>query len=177
MTNQINSTQLAEILENVTKSTTISIEYVVDDARSKVKNGQKQVQKRVRIKQVFLNHDYTQKVKRLSGDENFVAEELKGKKRICSTLLQSLKTGKLLLDGKILVSESREILAYYHNNRQITAQDAEKLNLWGNSYYSPKPKSTMGRGRVSEDKDFGIINTALDNIKYIKLLGQEYVII
>jgi hypothetical protein len=171
---RITANELGELLKGITKSTICRVEYVVDDSRSKTVKGEKQVQKRVRINNVYLNHDYTKKVQNLTGDTSFVANELKGKTRVCSTLLQSDKSGELLLDGKVLAKESATILAFYHNSRQITAEQGEKLDLWSGAYYKPTEVPTMGRGLVSEEDDFRIINTTLKKIVNIKLEGEEY---
>ena len=168
---------LANLLCNITKSTICNITYLVDDSRSKSIKGIKQVQKLVNISAVYLNHDYTQKVINLSGDTSFVAQEMKGKSRVCSTLIQSDKTGELMIDGKVLNSESAKILSFYHNGKEITEAQAVAMELWTPAYFTPTNKETMGRGRVSEDNDFSIINTYLKRIVKIKLEGTLYEII
>lgn len=170
----ITSTELLELLVNETKSTVCSIMYLVDDSRSKTVKGTKQVQKLVSINHVYLNHSYENKVKNLSGNTEFVAEEMKGKKRISSTIIQSLKTNEYMIDGKVLKKESATILAYFHNSKVITEAEAVAQELWTPSYYNPTPKTTMGRGTVSEEDDFGIINTYLNRIVQIKFKGIEY---
>lgn len=170
----INTNQLAEILKNITRSTFCNIIYLVDDQRSKTIKGIKQVQKLVQISHVALNHNYTNKVVNLSGATDFVAEEMKGKTRICSTLIQSDKTQELMIDGKVLNSEVAKVLGYFHNGSEITEIKAVELELWTDSYYNPTPTKTMGRGLVSEEDNFRIINTYLSRIKQIKLEGQRY---
>jgi hypothetical protein len=170
----INPTQLADILKNITRSTFCHIVYMVDDKRSITRKGIKQVQKLVRITNVALNHNYTNKVINLSGETTFVAEEMKGKTRICSTLIQSDKTQELMIDGKVLNSEVAKVLGYFHNGNEITEAKAVSLELWTDSYYNPTKPKTMGRGLVSEEDNFRIINTYLSRIKQIKLEGQWY---
>ena len=170
----INVTQLAEILKGITRSTFCHIVYMVDDQRSKTLKGNKQIQKLVRIKSVALNHNYTNKVINLTGETSFVAEEMKGKTRICSTLIQSDKTAELMIDGKVLNSQFAEVLGYFHNGNPITEAEAVSLDLWAGSYYKPTEPKTMGRGLVSEEDNFRIINTYLSRIKQIKLEGQWY---
>ena len=171
---KISADTLAKLLCNITKSTICNITYLVDDTRSKTVKGIKEVQKLVNISAVYLNHDYTQKVINLSGDTSFVAQEMKGKSRVCSTLIQSDKTNELMLDGKVLNSESAKILAFFHNGKEITEAEAIALNLWTPSYYNPSEKTTMGRGLLNDDDNFRIINPYLINIKKIKLEGIEY---
>jgi hypothetical protein len=170
----INANQLAEILKGITKSTFCHIVYMVDDQRSKTIKGIKQVQKLVRITNVALNHNYTNKVINLSGATDFVAEQMKGKTRICSTLIQSDKTNELMIDGKVLNSEVAKVLGYFHNGNPITEIEAVSQDLWAGSYYNPTEPKTMGRGLVSEEDNFRIINTYLSRIKQIKLQGQWY---
>ena len=168
--------ELEAILVACTVSTVANVIYVVDDSRSKTKQGKKQVQKRVQISHVYLNHNYTNKVQNLTGEE-FVARPLEdfGKTRISSTIIQSLKTGAKMIDGKVLKSESAEILGYFHKGEEITEAKAIGLELWANKYYEPKEeKTTMGRGTVSKEDDFGIINTYLARIESIKLQGVTY---
>ncbi len=171
---KVTVSQLADILRPITKSTVCHVIYIVDDSRSKTVKGERQVQKMVDCKNVYLNHDYRKKIITLTGDTNFQAEELKGKTRECGTLLRSDVTNELMLDGKILKSETTEILAYLHKGEFISEAEAIAKELWTPSYYNPKPKNTMGRGTVDPENDFGIINPYLKRIHKIKLLGQWY---
>ena len=173
-TQLISVSELSEILKGITKSTFCHIVYMVDDQRSKTIKGQKQVQKLVKISHVALNHNYTNKVINLSGATDFVAEQMKGKTRICSTLIQSDKTQELMVDGKVLNTEVAKVLGYYHNGNPITEAEAIASDLWTPSYYNPTPIKTMGRGLVSEEDNFRIINTYLSRIKQIKLEGSWY---
>ena len=170
--------ELEAILIACTVSTVANIIYVVDDSRSKTVKGIKQVQKRVQISHVYLNHNYTNKVQNLT-DEKFEAKPLEdfGKTRISSTIIQSLKSGAKMIDGKVLKSESSTILGYFHNGEEITEANAIAEELWANSYFNPTPKKTMGRGTVSIEDDFGIINTYLERIETIKLQGVTYKVI
>ena len=169
LTNEV----LYDLIANV-GSKTISLEYIVDDRRSKIKNKQNLVQKHVKCNNVYLHHDYGNKVKKLSGDTTFVPQPLKGKERITPTILKSLVTNELLIDGKILYSETTKILGYFHNNKPITEAEALGNEFWGNSYFKVPEKKTMGRGIVPEENDFYIINTTFDKIVYIKINGIEY---
>ena len=174
-TKQVLTTEiLFNLLVNEKGSTICSLEYIVDDNRSKTVNKQVTIQKHVKISNCYLNHDYTKKVQKLTNDDSFEAQPLKGKERISTTILKSLSSNKLLLDGKVLKKESAKILGYFHNNKAITETDALANGFWGNSYFKPTEKITMGRGTVSEEDDFNIINTALDKIVYLKFKGIEY---
>jgi hypothetical protein len=169
--------ELFDLLVNVTRSTIVSVEYITDDTRSKQIKGQKQVQKQVKISNLYLNHKYEQKVQRLTGNEEFQSFELKGKTRISSTIIQSDKTNEYLLDGKILNSESVKIINYFHNDKIITEAEAVSLELWAGSYYNPTPKTTSGRGSVALEDDFKMITLGLDKIIKIKFNGITHNII
>lgn len=168
--------ELTNILKDVTNSTVVSVVYTVDHAKSKSVKGAKQIQKTVQINNVYLNHDYTQKVKNLTGNAEFVAQPLKGKTRVSTTLLMSDKTNALMLDGKVLNSESAKIVSLQHNGVVITEAQAIALDLWANSYYKETTKKTSGRGTVSTEDDFRIINTYLSRINRIKIQGTTYIV-
>ena len=174
---KINVGQLAAILYRITQSTVCNIIYIVDDSRSKQIKGKKQVQKMVQITHCYLNHDYTNKVKNLTGNDNFVAEPLRGKTRICGTLLKSDGTQELMIDGKVLKTKTAKVLCYFHEGKEISEAEAIALDLWADSYYKPNEKNTKGRGTVSEANDFNIINTYLSRIYRIKLQKQWYEVV
>lgn len=174
--------QLAILLANITKSTVVSLTYFVDESKSRTINGQKQVQKRVKVNNLYLNHNYTNKVQNLTGNTEFVAHELNGKERICSTIIASQSKanfGKLMLDGKILHTESTKVLGYFHNGLEIELNKNDR-NVGRNDLVAPsfyeKSTYTSGRNTVSEENDFRMITPFLDNIETIKIQGQEYLI-
>lgn len=173
---EISEKELFNLLVNETKSQTVSIEYIVDDSRSKTINGKKQVQKQVRINNLYLNHNYSNKVQNLTGDTSFQAFEMKGKTRISSTIIKSDTTEKLLLDGKILNSESVKVINLFHNEEIITESEAVSKDLWAGAYYKPKTQTTSGRGLVKVEDDFKMITLGLSNIIKIKFKGIEYLI-
>ena len=165
---------IVSLLKDVTKSTIVSIEYIVDESQSRQKQGKKQLQKHVRINNLYLNHDYTKKVQKLSGDTTFQAYELKGKTRISSTLIESDNTKDILLDGKILNTESVKHLGYFHNGEPITQANAIAKDLFAPAYYSETEKTTSGRGLLTEEEDFQMITLGIKNIIYLKCFGEEY---
>jgi hypothetical protein len=164
---------LESVLRGLTRSTVCSVTYFVDESKSRTVGGKKVLQKLVTISHVYLNHNYQNKVNNLNGTNDFVAEPLKGKTRVCSTLLSSDRDGKMMLDGKVLNKESITETIYFHNGQQIS-KDVAIMN----DYFAPnffKAKTTMGRGSVSADNDFGIINPKLDAIRKIKLEKVEMI--
>lgn len=165
---------IVSLLKDVTKSTIVSIEYIVDESQSRQIKGQKQLQKHVRINNLYLNHDYTKKVQKLSGDTTFQAYELKGKTRISSTLIESDNTKDILLDGKILNTESVKHLGYFHNGNPITQANAIAENLFAPAFFDTTKKTTSGRGLLEEEEDFKMITLGIKNIIYLKCFGEEY---
>ena len=170
----ISPSQLAELLETITRSTVVSLTYVVDDTRSKVSKGIYAIQKKVHISHLYLNHDYEKKVINLTGDTSFQAQALKGKTRICSTLLRSDKNDELLIDGNELNSATSHIVALYHDKMEITEQDGIDNDWWRPSFYNPAPEITAGRGSVDHTDNFYIVNTALAKIVELKFGGVLY---
>jgi len=165
---------IIELLGNYTKSTAIAIEYVTDESKSRTIKGEKQLQKRVYIGNLFLNHNYTNKVQNLTDNKDFEAHEMKGKSRISTTLIQSEKSGEILLDGKILKSESVKRVCFYHNGNEISEDKAKELNLFAPAYFDTDNTKTSGRGSVSVEDDFRMITLGIAKIKYIKFKGEEY---
>ena len=164
-----------DLLVDVTKSTACSIEYVVDDTTSKTINKKVSLQKHVLITHAFLNHDYTKKVQNLTGNKDFQAEELKGKKRISPTIIKSLKTEKYLLDLKILNKETVKILGYFFNGESLTKEQAKARGLFkSDDDDDDKEKTTSGRGTVSLEDDFKMITLGLDGIYKTKIFGKKY---
>ena len=165
---------IVSLLKDVTKSTIVSIEYIVDESQSRQKQGKKQLQKHVRINNLYLNHDYTKKVQKLSGDTTFQAYELKGKTRISSTLIESDTTKEILLDGKILNTKDVKHLGYFHKGEPITQANAIAENLFAPAFFDTTKKTTSGRGLLTEEQDFQMITLGIKNIIYLKCFGEEY---
>lgn len=174
--NVLTTNQLFDLLVNRTKSESCSVEYITDHNESKQVKGQKQIQKQVKINNLFLNHKYENKVRNLTGNSEFEAHELKGKTRISSTIIQSDKTSEYLLDGKILNSESVKLINLFHNGNVITEAEAVSLDLWAGAYYKPKQTTTSGRGSVAIEDDFKMITLSLSKIIKIKIGGVQYTI-
>lgn len=178
----ITTKQLAVLLATITKSTIVSLTYFVDESKSRTVKGEKLVQKRVKVNNLYLNQAYGNKVNNLNGTTDFKALPLNGKERLCSTILISKgakNKDKLMLDGKILKSESRKLLGYFHNGQKIELNKGDKnfgrVDLVAPSFYNTY-KTTSGRGSVSEENDFCMITPFLSNIESIKIQKQLYII-
>jgi hypothetical protein len=169
--------QLLAIILPITQSTVCNVIYIVDDMRSKTVKGKKQVQKMSQITHCYLNHDYQNKVQKLTENGEFQAYELNGKTKITNTILQSNSTKEFMLYGTVLKKETAKILSYFHNGNEITEAEAIAMELWTPTYYNPTPTKTMGRGTVNEENDFGLISPYLSRIYRIKVMGQWYEVI
>jgi hypothetical protein len=172
--NLLTDLKIVELLGTCTKSTTIAVEYIVDESKSRTIQGKKQLQKRVFIGNLFLNHNYTNKVQNLTDNKDFEAHEMKGKSRISTTFVVSDKTEEILLDGKILKSESVTRMGFYHNGNEISEDKAKELNLFAPAYFDTDNTKTSGRGSVSVEDDFRMITLGIAKIKYLKCFGEEY---
>jgi hypothetical protein len=172
--NLLSDSVIVELLGSYTKSTTIAIEYVVDESQSRTIKGEKQLQKRVYIGNLYLNHNYAKKVQNLTDNKDFEAHEMKGKTRVSTTLIASEKSGEILLDGKILKSESVKRIAFYHKGEEISENKAIELNLFAPAYFDKDDRKTSGRGSVSIEDDFRMITLGIAKIQYLKFKGEEY---
>lgn len=173
----VTANELATILKGITKSTVCNITYTVDESQSKTVAKVKQLQKQVTITHVYLNHKYANKVNNLNGTSDFVAKSLEqfGKFRISSTLIGATKSGNVMIDGKVLNSESIKDIQYFHLGAKITKEQAIAKELFTPAYF--KVKETKGRGTVSVENDFGIINTSLKKIDRITIAKQIYKVV
>lgn len=173
----VTANELATILKGITKSTVCNITYTVDESQSKTVAKKKQLQKQVTITHVYLNHKYANKVNNLNKTTDFVAKSLEdyGKFRISSTLIGAIKSGNVMIDGKVLNSESIKSIQYFHLGNKITKDEAIAKGLFTPAYF--KPKATKGRGTVSVENDFGIINTSLSKIDSITIAKQVYEVV
>lgn len=165
---------ITDLLLNYKKSTTIHIEYIVDEAQSRQKQGKKVLQKHVKCTHVYLNHDYKNKVRNLTGNAEFEALAMKGKERVSSTFVRAIKSGELLLDGKILNFDTVTRLGFLHNGQPISEIDAIAEDFFAPAYFAETEKTTSGRGSVSVDDDFQMFTLGIKNLIYLKFNGKEY---
>ena len=170
LTNEI----ITDLFLNYTKSTTIHIEYIVDEAQSRQKQGKKVLQKNVKCTHVYLNHDYKNKVRNLTGNAEFEALAMKGKERISSTFVKAIKSGELQLDGKILNFDTVTHLGFLHNGQPISEIDAIAEDFFAPAYFAETEKTTSGRGSVSVEDDFQMFTLGIKNMIYLKFNGKEY---
>jgi hypothetical protein len=170
----VTRTELAEILQPITGSTFVSVVYTTDVAQARTVQGKKVVQKTTEVR-AALNHAYTQKVQRLSENAEFQAAELKGKTRVSSTLIRSDKSGELMIDLKVLNPKSDvKTVAFWHDGAPISEAEAVEKNLFAPAYFAETPRTTAGRGTVSEEDNFLMLTPRLSAIESITLNGVTY---
>jgi hypothetical protein len=167
----VTAAALSEIVKNVTRSTIVSITYHVDESKSRTVKGKKQLQKTVSLT-AYLNHDYQNKVIKLTGNTEFVADPMKGKTKLSNTVLENAN-GERMLYATVLKSNPKKT-TYFHNGEEITKADAIVKELFSPSYFTEQ--TTKGRGEVDEEDDFSLISPKFTNIKELKLNGETYMV-
>jgi len=168
---QVTTAQLSNILETITRSTIVSMTYHVDESKSRTVKGQKQLQKEVTLT-AYLNHDYTNKVVKLTGNTDFTADPMKGKKKIAGAIIANERTDERMLYATVLKSNPRKTV-YFHQGEPVTKEKAIELDLFAPSYFAENT-TTKGRGEVNEEDDFALISPYLKNIIRLKVEGQEF---
>jgi len=179
---------LVELIAPIRKSELTNVYYKVDEQLSKQKKGVKQLKKLVNAPNVWLNHNYQNKVIKKTGNEDFVSEELKGRSPYLNTtsLLISDKTNECILRGIFehkMVANTPKVLTYIYNGldtetlkfgQELSSAEAVSHDLWTPKYYEPTTKKTIGRGSVSIEEDCSFVQPYIARIKYIKIKGQWY---
>lgn len=149
-----------------------SVVYFVDESGSKTVQGKKVLQKLVRVS-ITLGAKYDNRINKdlvKNGEEgNFTAQAMSGKEYINNEgiLATDTKTKTKLYLVAVVENHSKPDTIYFHEGKRISKKDAIDKGLFMPSYFTPK--TTMGRGNMSEEKDFHIINPNLDNIISLKL--------
>lgn len=178
MATKISQQQLANILKEMKGTTFATIEYFVDESKSRTINKIKQVQKLVKVN-VTLGSNYENKVNKIASVKqdmqiNFEAQEMIGKSLVGGALIKADKSGDLMLYATIENKAKRET-TYYHNGIPHTIDQLKTLDVLAPAFFAPK--STMGRGVVSVENDFSLISPKLSNIRYIKTNKMEFEIL
>ncbi len=156
-----------------------NVVYHVDESGSRVKGGKKMLQKITRVN-ITIGSNYEGRVNRdltRQGEEaNFTAQAMNGKRYINDegVLATDEKTGTKHYLVAVVEHKTKPSTVYFHEGKRIAKAKAVRRDMFADSYFAPK--NTMGRGNVSEEKDFHIINPNLDSIISITLNKQKYII-
>ena len=178
MATRISQQQLANMLKELKGTTFATIEYFVDESKSRVIAGKKQVQKLVRVN-VTLGSNYENKVNKIATvkqdmEVNFESQAMIGKSFVGGCLIKADKSGDLMLYATIEKNAKRQT-TYFHKGIPHTVEQLKPLDVLAPSFFAEKP--TMGRGLVEKENDFALISPKLSNIKYIKTNKMEFEIL
>lgn len=168
---------LAELLEfkkNISQTGVAfgSIVYFVDESGSKTKNGKKVLQKLVRVP-ITLGAKYDNRINKdlvRNGEEgNFTAQSMSGKEYVNEEgiVATDTKTRTKFYLVAVVENHTKPDTIYFHEGKRISKEKAIEMGLFMPSYFNEK--TTMGRGNMSVEKDFHIINPNVDNIISLKL--------
>jgi len=166
--------ELSEFKKHISATGTAfgSIVYFVDESGSKTVEKKKVLQKLVRVS-ITLGAKYDNRINKdlvKNGEEgNFTAQSMSGKEYINDEGIIAIdtKTRTKLYLVAVVENHAKPDTIYFHEGKRISKEDAIAKELFMPSYFAPK--TTMGRGNMSEEKDFHIINPNLDNIISLKL--------
>ena len=183
-TREVTAAELVAIVKPVTKSQPVSIVYETAHEYSRTVNKTKPLTKVTRVINAWLNHDYTKKVRNLTGDTSFQSYEMKGKTRISSTVVQADKSGLFMLDYKVLnVNDPDQCtqfftLGYKYNGVEISFEDAVKADYFTPAMFKEQAdEKTSGRGLVEFEEDFQMFTLGFDKIQRLVMGGVEYIVI
>ena len=175
--NRISKVELMDLLTASNKANFISLTYIVNESQSRTKQGKKLLQKQVSLVGT-LNFKYEAKIQRLQekqGDNaDFVAQELRGKEYVGNsrTLLTDTKTQSKFYLRMAVENHTRPITTYFNGTKEISKDSAIELDLFAPSFF--KPKTTAGRGTVTEENNFHFITPDLDRIESITINKVKY---
>jgi len=166
--------ELSEFRKHISATGTAfgKIVYFVDESGSKVKNGKKVLQKLVGVN-ITLGAKYDNRINKdlvKNGEEgNFTAQSMSGKEHLNAEGILAVDTKTRTKKYLIAVVENHITpdTIYFHEGKRISKEDAIAKGLFQPSYFAEK--TTMGRGNMSEEKDFHIINPNVNNIISLKL--------
>ena len=172
---------LSEFRKNVSATGVAfgSIVYRVDESGSKTVNKQKVLQKLVRLT-LTLGASYEKRINRdlikQEEDANFTAESMSGKEYINNEGIIAIDTKTKTKHYLIATVENhtKPDTIYFHEGKMISKEKAIEQNLFMPSYFTPK--TTSGRGNMSEEKDFHTISPNINNIISLKLNGIKRII-
>lgn len=156
-----------------------NVVYHVDESGSRTKGGKKLLQKITRVN-ITIGSNYEGRVNRdltKQGEEsNFTAQSMSGKRYVNDEgiLATDEKTGTKKYLVAVVEHKTSPKTVYFHEGKRIKKAKAVRRDMFADSYFTPK--TTMGRGNVSEERDFHIINPNIDAIISITLNKVKYII-
>lgn len=172
---------LSEFRKNVSATNVAfsSLVYFVDESGAKTVDKKKVLQKLVRVN-CTIGASYEKRINRdliKQGEEdNFTAQSMSGKEYINDEGIVAIDIKTRTKHYLVATVENHTIpdTIYFHEGKRISKEKAIEQNLFMPSYFTPK--TTSGRGNMSEEKDFHTINPNLDNIISLNLNRTKYIV-
>ena len=158
------------INENVKKATVGRFIYFTDESKSKTVNKKKVLQKLVDTT-MRIGESYENKVNNRT-DSDFKAESPRGLEYVNPFFFRAIKKGDMRLNtykGK----DTKALTVLFNDGAVIDRKDAEEQKLFTNAYYAPK--TTVGRGEVSEGDDFYVARLAIEKLLVFKYAGKTII--
>lgn len=156
-----------------------NVAYFVDESGSRAKGGKKMLQKRTRVN-ITIGSKYEGRVNRdlaKQGEEsNFTAQSMSGKVFVNNegVLATDEKTATKHYLVAVVENKTKPDTIYFHEGKRISKAKAVRRDMFAPSYFAEK--TTSGRGNMSEERDFHIINPNINNIISITLNKVKYIV-
>ena len=156
-----------------------NIVYFVDESGSKTVDKKKVLQKLVGVN-ITIGASYEKRINRdleKQGEEdNFTAQGMTGKEYINDEGVLAIDTKTRTKHYLVATVENKTTPErhLFFEGKRISEEKAIEKNLFMPSYFTPK--TTSGRGNMSEANDFHTINPNLDNIISITLNKMKFVV-
>jgi hypothetical protein len=180
---KISKLGLKTLLENFRKNFSSvafgNVVYFVDESKSVTRQGKKALQKLTRVN-ITIGANYEGRINRdlvKQGEEaNFTAQAMSGKVYVNNegVLATDTKTGTKNYLVATVENHTKPDTIYFHEGKKIAFEKAKELGLFMPSAFTPK--TTSGRGNMSEEKDFHTISPNLDNIISLTLNKVKYIV-
>jgi hypothetical protein len=172
---------LMDFRKNVTQTGVAfgNVVYHVDESGSRQMDGQKALQKITRVN-ITIGSNYEGRVNRdltKQGEEaNFTAQPMSGKEYVNEQGVLATDSKTKTKNYLVAIVENSAIpkTIYFHKGKRIEKAEAIEKDLFAPSYF--KDEKTAGRGNVSEEKNFHVINPSVDNILSITLNKVKYIV-
>ncbi len=173
---------LMEFRKNITNTGVAfgNVVYHTDESGSRTKSGKKLLQKMTRVN-ITLGSNYENRINRdlaKQGEEtNFTAQSKSGMEYVNDEgiILMDVKTGTKRYLAAIVEHKTDPKTVFFHEGKRIDFDKAVELDLFAPSYFAED--KTAGRGNMSEEKNFHVINPSFDKIISLTLNKQKYVIV
>jgi hypothetical protein len=179
ITRQKLEAMLIDFKKNIGSVAFGNVVYFVDESKSIQRQGKKALQKLTRVN-ITIGANYEGRINRdlvKQGEEaNFTAQAMSGKTYIGdgNVIATDVKTQTKKYLVATVENHTKPDTIYFHEGKRISFEKAKEQGLFMPSAFTPK--TTSGRGNMSEEKDFHTISPNLENIISLKLNKVKYMI-